>query len=157
LAGDEPELACHHAPWRGGTPRRGQLCSNDGRASGVAHDHERGDVVLVRVTVSQTMARGGVATATAAAALCRSRGRRSARRLTPGLRRLLARTRGGSERGQAGATVNQTEVAPVCLISPAGRGGIGQAAAALLRRERGWSELAIRKCKARTRTAFRPG
>jgi hypothetical protein len=51
LAGGEPELARHRAPWCGGTARCDQLCSGDGGASGVAHDDEGGDVVLVRVTV----------------------------------------------------------------------------------------------------------
>jgi hypothetical protein len=76
LAGGEPEVACHCAPWRGGAARRGQLYSGNGGASGVAH-----------VTVKRMTARGGVATATAAAALCRSQERRRpARCLTSGLR-----------------------------------------------------------------------
>jgi hypothetical protein len=51
LAGGEPEVACHRAPWRGGAARRGQLYSGNGGASGVAHDDEGKDVVLVRVTM----------------------------------------------------------------------------------------------------------
>jgi hypothetical protein len=51
LAGGEPEVACHCALWRGGAARRGQLCSDNGGASGVAHDDEGEDVVLARMTV----------------------------------------------------------------------------------------------------------
>jgi hypothetical protein len=51
LAGGEPEVAYHRAPWRSGAACRGQLCSGNGGASGVAHDDEGEDMVLVRVTV----------------------------------------------------------------------------------------------------------
>jgi hypothetical protein len=51
LAGGESELVRHRAPWHGGAARRGQLCSGDGGASGVAHDNEGDDVVLVHATV----------------------------------------------------------------------------------------------------------